>query len=69
MNMPEDRIAGGYYYLGKGDIIQEGDEIDSCNDAWRDDAIWVEAKHCIGEPAPDPRFVSHRQYRRKLTQL
>ena len=55
-----------YYYLKKGDIIQEGDEIDNCNDPWRDEALWVEAKHCIGEPAPDPQYVSHRQYRRLI---
>ena len=55
-----------YYYLKKGDIIQEGDEIDLCGDPWRDYAEWVKVKCCIGEPAPDPQYISHRQYRRLI---
>ena len=56
-----------YRHLRKGEIIQAGDEIDSCRDGWRDDPIWAPVTNCIGEPAPDPQFPSHRQYRRPLT--
>jgi hypothetical protein len=53
-----------YRRLKKGEIIREGDEIDTCNDAWRDDPVWEKVTTCIGEPAPDPQYVAHRQYRR-----
>lgn len=56
-----------YRLLEKGEIIQEGDEIDACRDPWRDNALWVPVTSCIGEPAPDPQFVAHRQYRRKVS--
>ena len=52
-----------YRHLEKGEIIQEGDEIDRCSDPWRDEPIWEPAGN-IGEPAPDPYYPSHRQYRR-----
>lgn len=56
-----------YYYLKKGDIIQEGDEFDACNNPWHDDAVWVKvSKDSIGKPASDPQYVSHCQYRRKI---
>lgn len=60
-------MAGEYRRLKYGEIIQEGDEIDSCRDGWRDVPIWVPVTTCIGEPAPDPQFPSHRQYRRKVS--
>ena len=56
-----------YYYLKKGETIKEGDEVECSNDPWRDKAEWRPAK-CIGEPAPDPQYVAHRQYRRKLAE-
>lgn len=52
-----------YYYLKKGEIIQEGDEVEMSN-KYNEDAKWVKAEHCIGDPAPDPQFMAHRQYRR-----
>lgn len=55
-----------YYHLKHGDIIQEGDEIDNCGNPWHDDPKWVPVTSRIGEPAPDPQYVSHRQYRRKI---
>ena len=55
-----------YYYLKKGDVIQEGDEYDGCNDGWRDEPDWVETACCVGEIAPDPKYPSHRKYRRKI---
>jgi hypothetical protein len=54
-----------YRYLRKGEIIEEGDEVDVCGDPWRDDPVWVPAK-AIGKTAPDPRYVSHRVYRRRM---
>lgn len=59
-------IHDGYYYLEKGDIIQEGDEVDACRDGYKDDPIWVPVEHRIGQPAPDPQFISHSQFRRKV---
>jgi hypothetical protein len=55
-----------YRRLKRGEIIQEGDEVDSCVDAWRDEAVWKLADN-VGEPAPDPQYPSHRQYRRRLS--
>ncbi len=55
-----------YRRLEYGEIIQEGDEIDACRDGWRDDPKWEPVTSCIGRPAPDPAYPSHRQYRRKL---
>jgi hypothetical protein len=57
-----------YRYLTRGEIIQEGDEVDACRDGWRDDPVWVPAVNCVGEPAPDPSYPSHRIYRRSTTQ-
>jgi len=51
--------------LRKGEIIREGDEVDMCNNGWHDDAKWAPAR-CIGKPAPDPSFPSHRVYRRPV---
>jgi hypothetical protein len=54
-----------YYYLKKGEIIQEGDECDVCNDGWRDDPVWKKTT-CVGQLAPDPQYPSHRVYRRLI---
>lgn len=58
-------MSGKYRLLEKGEIIQEGDEVDACNDGWRDAPKWVPALS-IGQPAPDPAYPSHRIYRRPL---
>ncbi len=55
-----------YRMLAAGEIIMEGDEVDACRDGWRDEPKWQLAKECIGQPAPDPVYPSHRVYRRKL---
>ena len=55
-----------YRRLGKGDIIQEGDEVDNCNNPWHDEPKW-EKTICVGEVVPNPQFPAHRQYRRKIT--
>ena len=64
----EVTMSGGYRILEQGEVIQEGDEIDRCADAWRDNAKWEPVHpNSIGDKAPDPRFPSHRIYRRKIT--
>lgn len=57
-----------YRYLEKDELIEEGDEIDACADAWRDPPRW-EPVHpsSVGKPAPDPQYPSHRRYRRRIT--
>lgn len=60
----EKTLAARYRRLEAGEIIRESDEIDCCRDQWRDDPVWRPVTACIGEPAPDPQYVSHRQYRR-----
>lgn len=50
--------------LKQGDVIQDGDWLDSCNNGWKDDPLWVPAINSIGEPAPDPSYPAHRIYRR-----
>ena len=57
-----------YRSLSKGELVCAGDEVDMCCDQWRDNPKWVAAT-CIGEPAPDPAFPSHRQYRRPLKDI
>jgi len=46
-----------YRKLKKGEIIRETDEFLEDGKGWRK-AI------CVGTPAPDPQFTSHRWYRR-----
>lgn len=53
-----------YRELKKGEIIQEGDEVDS-SAGWNDEPRWVPAR-AIGEKAPDPSYPAHRIYRRKV---
>ena len=53
-----------YRMLNEGETIQDGDEVDVCADGWRDPPDWQPSKHCIGEPAPNPNYPSHRVYRR-----
>jgi hypothetical protein len=54
-----------YYYLKKGEIIQEDDEVDIGN--WPDEK-WVKATQ-IGSEAPDPQYPAHRVYRRKVDNI
>lgn len=60
-----EAAAPEYRHLKFGEVIEDGDEVDICNDGWRDEPKWVPAKS-IGQKAPDPRFPSHRVYRRLL---
>jgi len=59
------KIKNGYYYLDKGEIIQMGDEVEISN-SFNDPERWIKSKHCIGKPAPDPQYLAHRIYRRKI---
>ncbi len=54
-----------YRYLEKDEIIQDGDEVDNCNNPMKDDPIW-EKTTCVGEKAPDPQYPSHRIFRREI---
>lgn len=54
-----------YRVLFKGEIIQEGDEVDSCRDPWRDEPDWKPAT-AVGQPAPDPQYPAHQIYRRAI---
>ena len=54
-----------YRRLKHGELIQAGDEVDGCVDAWRDDPMWKPVHpNNIGDAAPDPAYPAHRQYRR-----
>ena len=66
----EERLESEYqstFYrrLEYGEIIQQGDEIDGCGNPMKDWPVWEPAGN-IGEPAPDPKYPSHRQYRRRI---
>ena len=54
-----------YRRLELNEIIQAGDEVDGCVDPWRDDPVWEPAGN-IGQPAPDPQYPAHSQYRRPI---
>lgn len=54
-----------YRNLEKGEIVQEGDEVDACGNPWRDNPVWKPVTQW-NIPAPDPQYVSHRQYRRRI---
>ena len=55
-----------YRLLEKGEIIKKGDQCDQCANPWNDKPKWEDVVGNIGEPAPDPAFPSHRQYRRPV---
>ncbi len=58
-------MSDKYRLLEKDEVIQQGDEVDICNDGWRDEPKW-RLTGCAGKKAPDPKFPSHRKYRRKI---
>ncbi len=53
-----------YYYLKEGEVIQDGDEVEVSNSI-HDKPKWQKTR-CVGQKAPDPRFPSHRKYRRLI---
>lgn len=57
-----------YRRLEEGEVIEAGDEVDACNDGWRDPPKWVDAGRTVGMRAPDPNYPSHRVYRRLIVQ-
>ena len=59
-----DRVPK-YYHLKKGEIVQEGDEVEMSN-SWNDPPKWVKAVNSIGQPALDPQFPAHRKFRRLI---
>lgn len=64
--MERYRSAKLYYYLKKGEIVHDGDEVEM-SAKYNDPAKWVKAsEHSIGTPAPDPQFMAHRVYRRLI---
>jgi len=54
-----------YYYLKKGEIIQDGDEVEMSN-KYNDPVKWIPAANTVGQAAPDPQFMAHRVYRRLI---
>ena len=54
-----------YRILEFNEIIQEGDEVDMCDDPWRESPLWKPTIF-IGGRVPDPRFPAHRIYRRRI---
>lgn len=63
-SQPHPNPQTKYRALKKGEIIQEGDEVDA-SIGWNEMPRWVPANN-IGQPAPDPLYLAHRQYRRPL---
>lgn len=55
-----------YYYLKKGEIVQPGDEVEM-SAKYNDDTKWVSAVNSIGTPAPDPQYMAHRVFRRRIS--
>ena len=48
-----------YRPLREGEIIRKTDEVQN------DDCTWQRTNlQCVGQPAPDPNYTSHRVYRR-----
>jgi hypothetical protein len=57
----QENEEANYRRLEKGEVIQADDQIfdDDC-----EQCLWL-ITGCAGGEAPDPRFIAHRQYRRK----
>ncbi|UIJ43694.1 hypothetical protein LZK98_11395 [Sphingomonas cannabina] len=45
--------------------LDQGEIIAATDECQRDDGSWAPAV-CVGEPAPDPNYTSHRVYRRAV---
>ena len=56
-----------YHYLEKDELILEGDEVECSPDSWRDEPDWRPTK-LAGQRAPDPQYIAHRKYRRKMSE-
>ena len=56
-----------YRCLEKGEVVQEGDETDRSADPWKDPPKWEPVLPSeVGEVAPDPQYVGHRLFRRRI---
>lgn len=57
-----------YRQLEKDEIIKFSDEYDASRDGWRDPPLWKRVKAAmIGQPAPDPQFIAHTTFRRRVS--
>ena len=60
----KEKKMENYYYLKKGEIVEEGDEVE-VSSSLSSPAKWQKTK-CVGWEAPDPQYPSHRTYRRLI---
>lgn len=57
-----------YRQLEKDEAIEFADEYDASPDSWRDPPRWTRVKaFMIGTRAPDPQFIAHTTFRRRLS--
>lgn len=50
-----------YRLLNEGEIVRDTDEV------LDDHGIWQKSPNSVGQEAPDPRYTSHRQFRRLIS--
>lgn len=55
-----------YRRLEKGEIIKKGDQVNACEQYWKDNPKWIEVSFQVGEVTPDPAWPANRQYRRPV---
>ena len=57
-----------YRPLAQGEVVTESDERLYEDHPWHGGNPWWGRPQPadVGQPAPDPRFVSHRQFRRRI---
>jgi hypothetical protein len=46
--------------------LKEGEIVSSTDEILDDHGNWIPPKNSVGQPAPDPGYTSHRQFRRRL---
>lgn len=52
--------------LNLGEVVREGDQSDAAADGYNDEPDWRPVRDgAIGCIAPDPRYPSHRRFRRR----
>jgi hypothetical protein len=67
MKADREKARSKFYYLKKGEIIKEGDECGT-TEKYNDTGYkWEKETVCVGQPAPDPQYMSHRKYRRLVS--
>lgn len=56
-----------YRQLEKGEIVQATDEMDFCNNEWRDPADWRTVNpQSVGRAASDTLKLAHAKFRRRI---